>query len=66
MAKNVIAQALGGSKQVYDDVYTVKDVRNKLGLGTQYKAMVDGRNAEDNTSVTDGNYVSFSEQVKGA
>lgn len=66
MAKNVISQVLGGSKKVLDDVYTVADVRRSLGLGNNYRASIDGSPAEDSASVRDGNYVSFSEAVKGA
>lgn len=66
MAKNVIAQALGGQKKVLDEVYTVADVRRNLGLGANFRASIDGTSAEDRDSVRDGNYVSFSEAVKGA
>lgn len=66
MAKNVVSQVLGGAKRVLDDVFTVRDVRGQLGLGANYRASVDGSPAEDGAAVRDGNYVSFSEAVKGA
>lgn len=66
MAKNVISQVLGGAKKVLDNVNTVSDIRRELGLGTQYRASIDGSPAQDGDSVRDGNYVSFSEAVKGA
>jgi hypothetical protein len=66
MAKNVITQVLGGAKRVLDGVCTVNDCRKELGLGSQYRASIDGSPADDNARVVDGNYVSFSEAVKGA
>lgn len=66
MANHVIAQALGGQKKVLENVFTVADVRRNLGLSGTYKASIDGSPAEDRDSVRDGNYVSFSEAVKGA
>ncbi len=66
MAKNVITQVLGGQKRVLDNVERVSDIRTELGLGAQYKASIDGTPSDDSAYVRDGNYVSFSEAVKGA
>lgn len=66
MAQNIIGQVLGGQKKILDNVSSVGDVRRALGLGNQYRASVDGTPAEDGQFLRDGNYVSFSEAVKGA
>lgn len=66
MANNVIIQVVGGSKQVHDSVFTVADCRKKVGLGTQYKGQIGGVPANDSDPVAEGNYVTFSEAVKGA
>lgn len=66
MASNVIVQVLGGQKQVKDGINYVRDARSQLGLGTQYKASVNGSPKDDSASLCDGDYVSFSEAVKGA
>lgn len=63
---NVIAQILGGSKQVFDGVNTVADVRTKLALGANYEATVNGEPAKDNESLNEGDYVAFSQAVKSA
>lgn len=64
MAKNVIAQVLGGEKKVLDDVYTVADVKAKLGASA-YTASVNGSPASDSESLEDGDFVSLSQAVKG-
>jgi sulfur carrier protein ThiS len=64
MAKNVIAQKLGGTKQVLDDVETVGDVKTKLSA-TGYTASLNGEPAQDSDEVSDGDFVSLSQAVKG-
>lgn len=66
MVNNVIAQALGGQRQILDGVRTVADCRAKLGLSAQYKGSIGGRAAADTDVVKEGDYVSFAEAVKGA
>lgn len=66
MAANVIAQVVGGEKKVLDNVNTVGDVRAKLGLSASYRASVQGEPQNDDFIVRAGEYVSFSEAVKGA
>lgn len=65
-AQNVIAQVVGGQKKILDDVSTVADVRRSLGLTASYKAAVNGEPAADSVTLRQGDYVSFSEAVKGA
>lgn len=64
MAKNVVAQVLGGEKKVLDDVYTVRDVKTKLNA-TQYSASINGDPAQDGDDLSDGDFVSLSQAVKG-
>ena len=64
MAKNVIAQALGGEKKVLDGVNTVADVTAQLGL-TGYTATVNGDQQSPGYALEDGDFVSLSQAVKG-
>lgn len=64
MARNVVAQVLGGEKKVFDDVRTVKDVTNKLGA-TGYTATVNGDQQAEGYELDDGDFVSLSQAVKG-
>ncbi len=64
MAKNIIAQVLGGDKKVLDDVNTVGDVKAKLEA-TSYTATLNGSPASDDESLEDGDFVSLSQAVKG-
>lgn len=64
MARNVVAQVLGGEKKVFDDVNTVKDVTNKLGV-TGYTATVNGDQQGPDYQLDDGDFVSLSQAVKG-
>ncbi len=65
MAKNVIAQILGGDKKVLDDVYTVRDVKSKLGVAEGYTAAVNGDTAEDSEELQEGDVVTLSKALKG-
>ena len=65
MSNNVIAQALGGSKKVLDDVETVADVRKKLALEGAYTALINGDPAADGEDVGEGDVVTFAKSVKG-
>ena len=66
MSNNVVAQVVGGKKQVHDDVETVADVRNKMGLASNYTASINGEPASDTSIVDDSDFVTFAESVKGA
>lgn len=65
MAKNVIAQPLGGEKKVLDDVYTLLDVKNKLALTGNYTATVNGNPQSDDYAIEEGDFVSLAPAVKG-
>ncbi len=65
MASNVIAQVLGGNKQVLDGVDTVFDVKKKLDVATGYTASVNGNPATDDQELDDNDFVSLSQAVKG-
>lgn len=64
MAKNVVVQVLGGSKEVMDDVYTVREVKSRKGASA-YAASINGSPAQDSDSLEDGDFVSLSQAVKG-
>jgi hypothetical protein len=64
MANNVVAQVLGGEKKVFDNVETVLDVKQKLGV-TGYTATVNGDTESDSYELQDGDFVSLSQAVKG-
>lgn len=66
MARNVIAQVLGGQKRILDGASTVSDVRRQLGIGAQFAAQVNGSAAGDSQYLDDQDFVTFAEQVKGA
>lgn len=70
MANNVIAQVLGGKKEVLDNVDSVAAVKSQLGqkIGqdlTNYTASLNGEPASNTDSVSDGDFVSLSQAVKG-
>jgi sulfur carrier protein ThiS len=64
MANNVIAQVLGGDKKVLDSVETVADVKEKLSA-QNYTASVNGDPASNDYELSDGDFVSLSQAVKG-
>ena len=66
MASNVIGQVVGGQKKVFDGLNTVGDIRAQLGIGSNYAGAIEGVNQPDSAELDDNQYVSFSEQVKGA
>lgn len=66
MANNVIVQVVGGDKKVFDNLSTVADARKALGLSASYRASVQGEPQDDEAQLRAGDYVSFSEAVKGA
>lgn len=65
MANKVTVQVIGATPQILDGVCTVKDVKEKLGLGS-YAAKVNGSPARDDDRLNDYAFVSLSEAVKGA
>lgn len=65
MANNIIAQVMGGSKQVLDGVSTVGEAKTKLGCTEGYLGYVNGSPENDCFSLEDGDMVTFSKAVKG-
>lgn len=66
MAQNVIAQVVGGQKKLLDVASNVANARQQLGLSASYKASINGEPAGEDDTLSDKDYVSFSEAVKGA
>ncbi len=64
MASNVIVQVLGGSKKVIDNVNSIADIKAQLGV-SGYTAQINMEPASDNEQVSDGDFVSLSQAVKG-
>lgn len=65
MAKNIIAQVSGGTKQVLDGVTTVAEIKRQLGVSEGYTAAVNGDPAGDGDTLQDGDMVTLSKAVKG-
>lgn len=64
MAQNVIAQVVGGTKKILDDVETVGDVKKALGV-TDYTANVNGDPADDGYELEDQDMVTMAKPAKG-
>ncbi len=65
MAQKITAQAVGGQPKVFDDVETVADVKEQMGLSS-YQASVNGEPADDDYELSDYEFVTLSPKVKGA
>jgi hypothetical protein len=63
MAK-VTAQVLGGEVKVLEDVDTVGEVKDLMGVSS-HTATVNGEPAEDDDALMDFEFVSLSPSVKG-
>lgn len=64
MAKNITAQALGGSPKVIE-ASTVQDAFNQLGLSGNYTASINGETAAMDDFLCDYSFVTFAQAVKG-
>jgi sulfur carrier protein ThiS len=62
---NIIVQVSGGTKQVLDGVYTVADVKRKMGTTEGYSASINGNPAQDGDSLDEGDVVTIAKAVKG-
>jgi len=62
--ENVIAQVIGGSKQVLDGVETVADVKAKLDAGS-HVAQINGQPAADDAQVRSGDFITLAKAAKG-
>ena len=65
MAMNITGQTVGGQAKVFNDMDTVQDVMDALGLSGSYTATINGEPADLDESLEDFSFVSFSESVKG-
>ncbi len=65
MAKNVQAQVAGGEIKQYRGVDEVSDLREKIGLGKDHTATINGEPAADGDELNDYDFVSFAPAVKG-
>ena len=64
MAKNITAQALGGTAKVIE-ANTVKDAFDALGLSGNYTASINGDAASMDDELEEYNFVTFAQAVKG-
>lgn len=64
-AKDVIAQVVGGEKKVVEGVENVAQVREKMGLSSDYTATVNTDPVDDNFTLRANDYVAFTRKVKG-
>lgn len=64
MAKNITVQALGGQPKVIE-ANTVAEAFASLGLTGNYTASVNGNPAQMSDSISEYNFVSFAQAVKG-
>lgn len=65
MANKVNAQVLGGATKTLDNVETVQDVMDKMGLSGSYTIKMNGETVEAGDSLEDYAFLSFGEKVKG-
>jgi len=61
---SVIATAVGGDPKRLD-AESVADVKDQLGLASTYTATVNGEPADDDTFLSDEDFVSLAPAVKG-
>jgi len=64
MASKVTAQVLGGSPRVLDDVFSVADVKEEMGV-PNHTATVNGEPADDDEGLDDYSFVNLAPAVKG-
>ena len=61
---SVISCILGGTP-TRKDVQTVGELREAMGLGSDYKATADGEPVDDSYELSDEEFVAFAPGVKG-
>jgi molybdopterin converting factor small subunit len=64
MAK-ITAKVVGGKLRELEDMETVREVRNELGLDKTYTATVNGEPEDDQYELSDFDYIAFAPAVKG-
>lgn len=65
MATKITAQAVGGQPKTFDNIQTVGELKEEMGLPT-YQASVNGEPADDDQELNDYEFVSLAPKVKGA
>lgn len=66
MAKQITIQVVGSDKpKVVDEVNTVQEAREEMGLDIGYTATVNGEPADDNDKLRNYETVSFAKATKG-
>jgi hypothetical protein len=68
MAKNIGMTVMGRTSALFseqDEIQTVQDAYNKLGLSGSYTATVGGEPAEMSQELNDGEFVVFAKATKG-
>ncbi len=69
MAKLVLAQVANGVAKTIKNVDTIQELREKLELGADYTATLNGEVADDDTEIEEleagVNHVAFAQKVKG-
>lgn len=67
MANSVTGLKIGGQPQILNDVNTVADVATRLGLDStgNYAVKVNNQSSSMDASLSDGDFVSFGEKIKG-
>lgn len=65
MAKQVQAQVAGGKIEVYKNVKTLGDLREKLDIGDGYTATMNGEPVEDDDKLDEYSLVCFAPAVRG-
>lgn len=65
MAQNVTGQVVGSPAKTFNDVDTIADLATLMGLGDSYSVKINNVEASYTSSLSDFNFVSFGEKVKG-
>lgn len=65
MAVDIMAQVVGGKKQIVEGCSTVGEVKQKLGI-PGHTATINGDPADDDQELSEGDFMSLAPAVKGA
>jgi hypothetical protein len=65
MANNVTVVELGGQPKVIQNVSSVKEAAEQLGIALDLTPTVNGKSATYDTSISDFAFISFGAKVKG-
>ena len=65
MCDKITASALGGQNKTFDNVKTVADLAEQMGLGEKHSVTVNGEPATYESELESYSFVAFGEKVKG-